>query len=79
LNILFVFYRFYHLTLQTKIVKLLIMSGFIRQSLTVQPFKSDAITGECCVYPFSVEATLSQVIGLSDTVRINGRMYMHLM
>ena len=47
------------------------MSGLIRQSLTCQPFKSDAITGEFCVYPFSVEATLSQVIGLSDAVGIN--------
>jgi len=54
------------------------MSGFFRQSLTGQPFKFDAITGDCCVYLFSVEATLSQVIGLSDTVGIKGRMYMYL-
>jgi len=71
LNVLPVFYRFYHFTVHSKIVKLLIMSGLIRQSLTCQPFKSDAITGEFCVYPFSVEATLSQVIGLSDAVGIN--------
>ena len=79
LNILSVFYKFYHFTVRTKIVKRLIMSGFFRQSLTCQPFKSDAITGKCCVYLFCLEATLSQVIGLSDTVGINGRMYMYLL
>jgi hypothetical protein len=62
--------QFRHFIVQAEIIKPLLVFGFIGQSLTGQLCRSDLTTDECRVHPFSVETTLSQVIGFSDRVEI---------